>query len=522
MILWFDRYRHAVYRFARGPGPQSSRPGIGEPIAPEVRGRGFHVMANPYVDIQGLAVRRTPTLATSSIRPPRRWISRLVLPGLILGGFTSLVLGALWDVIVPPVAVKVMPVTTRTGTEVAADTVLFKAPGYVEQGPIPIHVAVRAQGGGLLRELLVRPGDFIRPGRVVARLDSTFAAIDLSAAQAELANRQAERTEVEAAWARAWLRLDQATLTLKQKKKLHQDFPDVGATRVEYEQAGLQWDMAWADILEMDGKLATAEARVDKARVDVKRAEQQLEFMTIESEHKGVVMALKVGPGSMIGGVGQPDSVATLYDPEQMQIRVEVPINDFKHVQHQRHLPVRIEVNEIFPDQTLPGRVLYVFPEANIQRNSMPVIVGLVTAHELGSIPECLPERGLSYGVLKAVCSAVQAMPSPAEQLRPNMLATVHFLAPPAAEKADAGPVLRAVVPRRLLVIEGDRASLWLVDQKAGKAVLHPVVLAPGEKDRKTEMVEVVQGLQPTDKLITSGTESLKTGTRVKIVGEEM
>jgi hypothetical protein len=54
-----------------------------------------------------------------------------------------------------------------------------------------------------------------------------------------------------------------------------------------------------------------------------------------------------------------------------------------------------------------------------------------------------------------------------------------------------------------------------------GRAEQQAVELAPGERDRTGESVEVVSGLQPTDKLIATGLEQLTPGLRVKVVGEE-
>ena len=60
-----------------------------------------------------------------------------------------------------------------------------------------------------------------------------------------------------------------------------------------------------------------------------------------------------------------------------------------------------------------------------------------------------------------------------------------------------------------------------MVDPVSGRADLRAVELAPGEKDRQSETAEVSGGLNPTDKLIATGRESLKPGSRVKVVGED-
>jgi HlyD family secretion protein len=77
------------------------------------------------------------------------------------------------------------------------------------------------------------------------------------------------------------------------------------------------------------------------------------------------------------------------------------------------------------------------------------------------------------------------------------------------------------VVPRRLVISLGDQAAVWVVDQSRGRAELRPLELASGEKDRTGESVEVVGGLNPTDKLVASGLEAMRPGMRVRIAGED-
>jgi hypothetical protein len=107
---------------------------------------------------------------------------------------------------------------------------------------------------------------------------------------------------------------------------------------------------------------------------------------------------------------------------------------------------------------------------------------------------------------------------TPQERLRPDMIARVRILAPPSPTLEKGGEVMRILVPRRLVVKEGTETSIWLVDQAAGRAVLRPVVLGAGQQ---AEIVEIAQGLQPSDKLIVTGRETLQPGQRVRIVGEE-
>ena len=143
----------------------------------------------------------------------------------------------------------------------------------------------------------------------------------------------------------------------------------------------------------------------------------------------------------------------------------------------------------MLPGRKLPGVVIYDSHLANISRNSVPVTVELTG--------------------------------EPPSELRPDMIAAVRFLAPPSPGKPKTETARRMAVPRKLLVTEGEQVRVWVIDPVTARADLHAVELAPGEKDRQGETAEVVGGLNPTDKLIATGRERLKPGSRVKVVGEE-
>jgi hypothetical protein len=100
------------------------------------------------------------------------------------------------------------------------------------------------------------------------------------------------------------------------------------------------------------------------------------------------------------------------------------------------------------------------------------------------------------------------------------MVARVRIQSLPSAATPDksGGEVLRLYAPTKLLIHEGGRSSLWIVDQAAGRAMLRNVTVS---RARDGERVEVVQGLQASDKLVTRGRESLKPGQRVRIAAEE-
>ena len=75
----------------------------------------------------------------------------------------------------------------------------------------------------------------------------------------------------------------------------------------------------------------------------------------------------------------------------------------------------------------------------------------------------------------------------------------------------------RILVPRRLVEGEGESRSVWVAEAD-GTARKRTVTL--GEAGTE-DLVEVAEGLRPTDRLIAGGRESLEDGDRIAIAGED-
>ena len=86
--------------------------------------------------------------------PPRRWMTRIGLPVLVIGAATGLLLGTMWSSIAParsvPVASAIVrdvdapiePVSDSAGT---ADA-LVQAPGWVEPDPFGVYAGALVEG----------------------------------------------------------------------------------------------------------------------------------------------------------------------------------------------------------------------------------------------------------------------------------------------------------------------------------------------------------------------------------------
>lgn len=237
-----------------------------------------------------------------------------------------------------------------------------------------------------------------------------------------------------------------------------------------------------------EAALASAQARLKQAQLSVETAQLTLDRMTIRAPMAGRVLTLDVRPGMRLAGMDpiaqHSGAVITMYDPAELQVRVDVRLEDVPQLQIGQ--PATIETAAL--TAPLTGSVSWVTTRADIQKNTLQAKV---------------------------------TIDNPPLVITPEMLAQVTFLAP--AQTAEVAPEererLRILVPRDLLVDgEGDGASVWIADLDRNIARLQVVKAGKAGTD---ELIEVAEGLDPTVKLIVGGRESLTANARIRVTGQD-
>lgn len=237
---------------------------------------------------------------------------------------------------------------------------------------------------------------------------------------------------------------------------------------------------AKAKVQQAKAAAAAAAAMRDEARLRLERTE-------VRSPVDGVVMTRLVEPGSKLMLVmdGERSSqVVRIYDPNQLQVRVDVPLGDAAAVGVGHAAEIVVNV---LPDKVFRGRVTRVVHQADIQKNTLQVKV---------------------------------AIESPTPEIKPEMLARVRFLSPGAGGGGGSGGPAggqRVFAPDALIVKHGkEHAQTWVVDNATGTAKLVTVSLGTA---RIGNWVEVREGLRAGDRLIAD-TDGLREGMKVRVVGE--
>ncbi|QDU93799.1 efflux RND transporter periplasmic adaptor subunit [Lignipirellula cremea] len=507
------------------------------------------------IDLSQLAVDRAEP-ARPRLQPRRRWFSRYVLPVGILLSFGGLLAWATKDSLLPSQPVTVLPVIVAKAQVQQSGSPLFQAAGWIE--PRPAAVVVSSLAPGVIETMHVVEGQLVEAGEPLALLLDVDARIELRQAQAEqdlrAADREAAAAELEAAQlafdnplqlqadlaeaqsvlaqieaelqgipsglAAAHTRLDLAEQNVENKRsakeaiagRLLRDAESELATAAavsqqlvvrkpllqRQHQALQDKATALASQLELRleekrrlgsaaAALKAAEARLEQSRIAVQTAELQLERMIVKSPITGRVLSIHAAAGMRVVGIDPhsekgSSAVVTLYDPTRLQVRVDVRLEDVPQVASLQ--TVRIETASA--GGVLLGRVIGVTSVADIQKNTLQVKV---------------------------------AIDNPPQVIRPEMLAQVTFMAPerPAASEAEQEQ-LRVLAPRQLVQGSAGDAFIWVADLAGKRAEKRSISLGmAGDKD----LVEIVSGLTPTDKLISGGRESLTPGQRIRVTAED-
>jgi multidrug efflux pump subunit AcrA (membrane-fusion protein) len=513
------------------------------------------------IDLSQLAVDRgvKKTEVNSESGSPRRaWLTRYVLPAGILAAFAGLFAWAARDTFLPATSVTVTPVVVSRVEIKQGGTPLFQAAGWIE--PRPTAVIASAFAPGVIQDLLVVEGQDVKKGEPVAQLVAADANISFREAQSTLHLREAELkrseailvaaqanfeqpTQLQADHAEAEAKLASVRQTLsnlphqveaarsRQKfaaeslarkeqvgeavsgKILREARAELAAAtsaleELESREPSLQAEMtaltrklnALHKRLELmteerravqvaEADVAAAQAAADQARLAVEAAQLNLDRMTVRAPIAGRILSLESRPGQRLSG-NNPlaeqgvSAVVSLYDPAMLQVRVDVRLEDVPQVQVGQ--PATIETAAL--SEPITGKVLSVTTRADIQKNTLQVKVGIN---------------------------------APPEVIRPEMLAKVTFLAPesPVTDVVEEQPPLRVFVPQSLVAGSPESPAIWVADLTARTALLKAVDI--GRAAAAGGLVEVVNGLTPTDKLIVGGRESLTKGARIYIAGED-
>lgn len=219
-------------------------------------------------------------------------------------------------------------------------------------------VNVGSQVSGEVKKLYVKLGDVVQAGDMIADIDSTTQANNLSNAQANLAQTQASlqtahaglanrQGEVQSAMATLAVReaeLKKATAQVERLTPLieinaisQKEFADANAelnvatANVKSAQIALQ--NAKNSIASAEAEIVTAQANIAKSQNDFSTAKQNLSHTTIKAPIAGTVVAVTTEQGSTVNTNSATPTIVTLADLSRVRINTQISEADIVNLQ---------------------------------------------------------------------------------------------------------------------------------------------------------------------------------------------
>ena len=389
---------------------------------------------------------------------------------------------------------------TRTAAESAsrADAAVgFQASGWIEPAPLPIKATALVDG--VVEQVHVLPGEQVRKGQPLATLIVDDARLAHTAAEHKQRTLQAALKAHLSAIAAAEKRLAGLAAELAAAKARRaeaedqanrmQRLPvgtvpesDVVSARLGHEREAARTDAAAAAVDQMRAEINRLNAETEVKRgelsaagVALEQAALALKRTEIASPTDGRILRLLAAPGQKkMLQMDDPDSatIAILYRPAELQVRVDVPLADAAGLQVGQGARIHCS---LLPDTVFQGEVTHITGEADLQRNTLQAKVRII---------------------------------DPADQLRPEMLCRVEFLEMhDAASPARAAPSLATWIPLSALT---DGAA-WVCDPES-KRVRQRAVSATSES--RDGHIRIADGLHAGEWLVLSPT-GLRDGQRI-------
>lgn len=462
----------------------------------------------------------------------RKWKIALVIAGavLVVGGvFASIRISQRGIV------------TVQTGRVVRQDlTSIVTASGEIKPRNY-INIGTNAVSPSRITEILVREGDHVRKGQLLAKLESVQPEADVAAMRAAVASAEADSAAAEAsvkagqdaiATAKAGVeraaadvertRLDfdrgeqlwNAKLIAKQDYDQRKAAYDSAAAGLN--QAKAQLNQSTADRQRLAAALNAAQRRVTQNRAQLRRASDVLERTQSIAPIDGVVTNLPVRVGeTVVPGIQNSAAslIMTIADMSLITAEVKVDETDIVNVKLGQTAGIAIDA---IPNRTFSGHVIEIGNTAILRSTGLAANQSAVSSQEAKDF------------------KVVVALDDPPAEIRPGLSATAKITT--ATRKNSLSIPIQALTVRQKGDLEAKKSTagagsiqLTSAEQKARREEIQGVFVVNTGKAifRKVDTgitgatdIEVLSGLRAGDEIVTGSYKVIRTlrnETRVKI-----
>lgn len=376
----------------------------------------------------------------------------------------------------------------------ASGRMLFQASGWIE--PDPYAVKATSLIDGVIETVPVLEGQGVEKGDILATLIDTDARLALAVAEqkhrtllsaraAHLASISSARKRLQGALAQvvaAGTLSDEAGDQVARFESMPKDAipaKEVVSARLRVVRENSLKTMLQSsgeeqesEILRLEFETQVKDDEIASAAIEVEQAKLRLTRTRIVSPIAGRVLRLHAAPGTkkmLEDNDPESSTIAVLYDPEKIQVRVDVPLADAAGLYVGQAARIRCS---LLPDKIFEGEVTRITGEADFQRNTLQAKVRIL---------------------------------NPVDTLRPEMLCRAEFLG---GTVSTGNPVALATwVPEAAL----SGGHVWACDPESKRVSRRDVQLANETRDGFTR---IASGVSPGEWVILAP-KDLREGQRV-------
>ena len=426
-------------------------------------------------------------------------------------------------------------VTVQTGKVLKEDLAsVVTASGEVKPRN---YISIGAEYSGQLTDILVKEGDHVNKGQLLARIDEAQSQADVNAQKAALSSAEADAAASEAgvnagndniAALESTVNRTKSDLVRYERdfKRGEQLFKDGLIPRSDFEQRQAVFESQKASVAEaqsrvvqartqlaqLKAQLAGTQKRIAQSQAGLARVSDILKKHEARAPINGLVTYLPVRVGETVVPGIQNSAASTIMTIADMSIvTAEVKVDETDIVNVKLDQPAEITVDAI-PNKVFKGHVIEIGNTAILRSTGLAASTSSTSSQEAKDF------------------KVVVAMDNPPDEIRPGLSCTAKITT---ATRKDATAVpIQALTTRTKgdLIADKDKpANPDPATVKANKEELQGVFVVVGTKAefRKLETgitgatdIEVLSGLNPGDEILTGSYQtvrSIKNGTTIKI-----
>jgi HlyD family secretion protein len=224
-------------------------------------------------------------------------------------------------------------------------------------------------------------GSVVEAGTVLAQIDDALYAADLANAKAQLEQNKANVKRAEADLGQLKARLYQAQRDWMRAQKLG---PSDALSQADYDAALSAYDIAKANVKVGEAALVQAKDAVLQAEAVLRKAAQNLDYCTIKSPVKGVIIDRRVNIGqTVVASLNAPSLFLIAKDLKRLQVWASVNEADIGSISPRQPVTFTVDAH---PGDVFQGEVGKVRLNATMTQNVVTYTVEVNTDNSDGKL----------------------------------------------------------------------------------------------------------------------------------------